>query len=71
MTRYRFELFVAARYLRAHRGASVISVITPSRARRGGGVMALVIAIAVTTASATRWSATCWARWRTSTYPRS
>ena len=50
MTRYRFELFVAARYLRAHRGASVISVITAiSVLGVAVGVMSLIIAIAVTT----------------------
>ena len=50
MTRSRFELFVATRYLRAHRGASVISVITViSVLGVAVGVMALVIAIAVTT----------------------
>ena len=50
MTRSRFELFVAARYLRAHRGQSVISIITAiSVLGVAVGVMALIIAVAVTT----------------------
>jgi lipoprotein-releasing system permease protein len=45
----RFELFVAARYLRAHRKEAVISVITAiSVIGVAAGVMALVIALAVT-----------------------
>jgi lipoprotein-releasing system permease protein len=45
----RFEFFVAARYLRAHRKEKVISVITViSILGVAAGVMALVIAIAVT-----------------------
>jgi len=45
----RFELFVAARYLRAHRKEAVISVITAiSVVGVAAGVMALVIALAVT-----------------------
>ena len=44
-----FELFVAARYLRAHRKEAAISVITAiSVLGVAAGVMALVIAIAVT-----------------------
>src|SRR5215472_11525265 len=44
-----FELFVAARYLRAHRQDAAISVITAiSVLGVAAGVMALVIAIAVT-----------------------
>ena len=49
MIRSRFEFFVAARYLRAHRKQAVISVITViSVLGVAAGVMALVIAIAVT-----------------------
>jgi lipoprotein-releasing system permease protein len=45
----RFELFVAARYLRAHRKEAVISMITAiSVLGVAAGVMALVIALAVT-----------------------
>ena len=45
----RFELFVANRYLRAHRKEAVISIITViSVAGVAAGVMALVIALAVT-----------------------
>ncbi|MGD0499390.1 MAG: ABC transporter permease [Bryobacteraceae bacterium] len=45
----RFELFVAGRYLRARRKEAVISVITAiSVAGVAAGVMALVIAVAVT-----------------------
>lgn len=45
----RFELFVANRYLRAHRKEAVISVITAiSVIGVAAGVMALVIALAVT-----------------------
>jgi lipoprotein-releasing system permease protein len=44
-----FELFVASRYLRAHRKEKVISIITViSVAGVAAGVMALVIALAVT-----------------------
>jgi lipoprotein-releasing system permease protein len=44
----RFELFVAARYLRAHRKQAVISVITViSILGVAAGVMALVIALAI------------------------
>lgn len=44
-----FELFVASRYLRAHRKEAVISIITViSVAGVAAGVMALVIALAVT-----------------------
>ena len=49
LTQSRFELFVAARYLRARRKEAVISVITViSVAGVAAGVMALVIALAVT-----------------------
>src|SRR5690242_18926419 len=45
----RFELFVARRYLRSHRKEKVISVITAiSVLGVAAGVMALVIALAVT-----------------------
>ncbi|MDE3166940.1 MAG: ABC transporter permease, partial [Acidobacteriota bacterium] len=45
----RFELFIAARYLRAHRKEKVISVITAiSVLGVASGVMALVLALAVT-----------------------
>jgi len=45
----RFELFVANRYLRAHRGEKAISIITLiSVIGVAAGVMALVIALAVT-----------------------
>jgi lipoprotein-releasing system permease protein len=45
----RFELFVAGRYLRARRKETVISVITViSVAGVAAGVMALIIALAVT-----------------------
>src|SRR5579871_6640972 len=45
-----FELFVASRYLRARRKEAVISIITViSVAGVAAGVMALVIALAVTT----------------------
>jgi lipoprotein-releasing system permease protein len=45
---YRFELFIAKRYLRAHRKERVISVITGiSVAGVAAGVMALIIALAV------------------------
>ena len=45
----RFELFVAARYLRARRKEAVISVITAiSVLGVAAGVMALVVALAVT-----------------------
>src|SRR5712692_8600556 len=44
----RFELFVARRYLRAHRKEAVISVITAiSIIGVAAGVMALVVALAV------------------------
>ena len=50
MTGSRFEVFVAARYLRAHRKQAVISVITViSVLGVAAGVMALIIAMAVTT----------------------
>ena len=46
----RFELFIAARYLRARRKDAVISAITAiSVLGVAAGVMALVIALAVTT----------------------
>src|SRR5205814_9995387 len=46
----RFELFVALRYLRAKRKQAVISVITViSIVGVAAGVMALVIALAITT----------------------
>jgi lipoprotein-releasing system permease protein len=49
LTQSRFELFVAARYLRARRKEAVIPVITViSVAGVAAGVMALVIALAVT-----------------------
>jgi lipoprotein-releasing system permease protein len=49
LSQSRFELFVAARYLRARRKEAVISVITViSVAGVAAGVMALVIALAVT-----------------------
>jgi lipoprotein-releasing system permease protein len=49
LTQSRFELFVAARYLRARRKEAVISIITLiSIAGVAAGVMALVIALAVT-----------------------
>ncbi len=49
LTQSRFELFVAARYLRARRKEAVISIITViSVAGVAAGVMALVIALAVT-----------------------
>jgi len=49
LTQSRFELFVAARYLRARRKEAVISIITLiSVAGVAAGVMALVIALAVT-----------------------
>ena len=45
----RFELFIAGRYLRAHRKEAVISVITAiSVLGVAAGVMALVVALAVT-----------------------
>src|SRR5580693_2586265 len=48
MSAQTFELFVAARYLRAKRKQAVISVITViSIAGVAAGVMALVIAIAI------------------------
>ena len=49
MTTSRFELFVARRYLRAHRKERVISVITAiSVLGVAAGVMALVVGLAVT-----------------------
>ena len=49
LTQSRFELFVAARYLRARRKEAVISIITLiSVVGVAAGVMALVIALAVT-----------------------
>ena len=49
MVNSRFELFVANRYLRAHRGEKAISIITLiSVIGVAAGVMALVIALAVT-----------------------
>jgi lipoprotein-releasing system permease protein len=49
MTTPRFELFIASRYLRKHRKEKVISVITAiSILGVAAGVMALVIALAVT-----------------------
>jgi lipoprotein-releasing system permease protein len=49
MTTPRFELFIASRYLRKHRREKVISVITAiSILGVAAGVMALVIALAVT-----------------------
>jgi lipoprotein-releasing system permease protein len=49
MVNSRFELFVANRYLRAHRGEKAISIITLiSVVGVAAGVMALVIALAVT-----------------------
>ena len=49
MTTPRFELFVASRYLRKHRREKVVSVITAiSILGVAAGVMALVIALAVT-----------------------
>ena len=45
-----FELFIASRYLRARRKHTVVSVITViSVIGVAAGVMALVIALAVTT----------------------
>src|SRR5579872_97232 len=50
MSAQSFELFVAGRYLRAKRKQSVISVITViSIVGVAAGVMALVIALAITT----------------------
>src|SRR6266581_7469023 len=50
MERTNFELFIAARYLRAKRKQAVISVITViSIVGVAAGVMALVIALAITT----------------------
>src|SRR5258708_33712309 len=49
MERTNFELFIAARYLRAKRKQAVISVITViSIVGVAAGVMALVIALAIT-----------------------
>ena len=48
----RFELYVAARYLRAKRRQAVVGVVTTiSIAGVAAGVAALVIALAITTGS--------------------